>query len=702
VCNWLCQYLSDCHFEQTLAEPVAHKTEDHICSTFCATNNREDDAMPEHEFQIYLSVLSRLMKLGEQQKAAIADELSDHLEQRFEELVRSGLGRDEAIRRALDEFGDASGLAVDLTRVSQKRIRRFIMRSSLATAALLVIGFGWMFLFPPANDALNAEPQLVAQDSSATPDAPKPSVEQRAGSAKISLDRNTSDFDAPFLRKTIAVNFADTPLVDVLEYISAQVDVPFLLDAVGLEEAGLLVDEPINFLSVTDDEQDGDADVNKIRVDQVLDLMLGEFEVTWYIEEGIVHVTTFEIVNERLINRSYDLSPFQKAGIDPGTLLEIVMQESDGAWEEVDGHGGGIIIVGDVMTIRQSYQAHREVEQILKAILNSGQPTYGIYNGEYVARLKTLQKPVSVNFVDTPLNDVIDYLSRATESRIFLDVVAIEEAGLLTDEPVSLTMDGQSLATTLRLMLAPFELTTVVRSGELFVTTIEVANQMLHSVVYDVRKIHDFQELGNAVMFVTEGNWEEVDGSGGSLSITRSGLMIVRQTDSVHRQIDNFLNLHNGRLAKPQSGIVKRKLETRFYRVPFETAEDLLTALPSSVAVDTWQVAGAVDPPPGSEAVGTIRKVAVGQKAVQLPGPEVEPQTSGEKSPTDKADEKPAPALKPQYMLVSESVLIIKQTAAVHNKIDEFLRSLDLADSALGQKLGRGGPGGGLGGGGLF
>lgn len=61
------------------------------------------------------------------------------------------------------------------------------------------------------------------------------------------------------------------------------------------------------------------------------------------------------------------------------------------------------------------------------------------------------------------------------------------------------------------------------------------------------------------------------------------------------------------------------------------------------------------------------------------------------------AEVKTAPAPKPQYMLVSESVLIIKQTAAVHNKIDEFLRSLDLADSALGQKMGQG-----LGGGGFF
>jgi len=303
--------------------------------------------MPEHEFQIYLSVLSRLVKLDEQQKSAIADELSDHLEERFEELVRSGLDRDEAIRQALDEFGDASGLAVDLTRVSQKRIRRIIMRSGLVTAALLIIGFGWAFLFPPANDALNSEPLLIAQDATSNAQTP----------AKIALDTDSSDFDEPFLKKKVVVNFRDTPLTDVLEYLSREQEVPILLDAVAVEEAGLLVDEPINFI------------VEKIRVDQALDLMLREFELTWYIENGILHVTTIEVANEKFLNRSYDVAPFRAAGIAPGTLLEIVMQATDALWEEVDGDGGRVSIVGDVMTIRQPYQVHRGLPQLLGATL---------------------------------------------------------------------------------------------------------------------------------------------------------------------------------------------------------------------------------------------------------------------------------------------------------------------------------------------
>ena len=88
--------------------------------------------MPEQEFEIYLSLLSRLLRLNPAQKAAISDELRDHLEQRLDGLIQSGVSRDQAIRTAMEEFGDVSGLAIDLTRVSRTPIRKVVMRSTVA------------------------------------------------------------------------------------------------------------------------------------------------------------------------------------------------------------------------------------------------------------------------------------------------------------------------------------------------------------------------------------------------------------------------------------------------------------------------------------------------------------------------------------------------------------------------------------------
>jgi hypothetical protein len=667
---------------------VAHKTTDHLFCTFCATNIREDEAMPEHEFQIYLSVLSRLMKLDEQQKSAIADELSDHLEERFEELVRSGMDRDEAIRQALDEFGDASGLAIDLTRVSQKRIRRIIMRSSLATAALLLIGFGWMFLFPPGNGEVDADSQLVAQDSPATPDTTTPPDGQPVARVKISLDRDTTDFDAPFLKETTTVNFSELPLDDALDFISRSHEFPILLDVIAVEEAGLLADEPINLVFAP------------VRVDQVLDLMLSDLELTWFVEDGILHVTTIEVANQRLVNRSYDLAPFRAAGIAPGALLEIVMQATDALWEEIDGSGGLISIVGDVMTIRQSYQAHRHIPHLLEAIIKPTELNYGIYHDQKAACLRALQKPVTVNFADTPLTDVADYLSRTLETAIFLDTVAIEEAGLLVDEPVSFVMSGQSVATTLRLILSEFELTIVVRSGELCITTIEVANERLHSVVYDVRKIQEPRQVVPAVMSLTDGSWEEVDGRGGALSLTENGLLVVQQTEETHREIAAVLKMFLAKGPNQTPYRVRRTLETRLYRVPSETAEDLMSALPATVAPETWHVDGEAKSDADSLAVGTIRKVAVGQKAVELVAPKTKQQDAQGKKPEDagaKGAEKSTTTPPPEVILVSESVLVIKQTAAVHNEINNFIRSLNLGVASLGRKAALGGGAQGVG-----
>ena len=429
-------------------------------------------------------------------------------------------------------------------------------------------------------------------------------------------------------------------------------------------------------------------------------------ELTWYVENGILQVTTAEKAEEHLINRSYDLAPFRKAGIDSDTLREIVIQESNGLWEEVDGSGGDVLIVGDVMTVRQAFGVHREVSAMLDAILHPGKEMHSSYHAEHMACLQALQKPVTVHFRELPWVDAIQALSLDLGSRIYIDRVSIEETGLAIDEPINFKMADRSAATTLRLVLRDLQLTTSIRSGEIFITPVEVANENLHTVVYDVRKVHDRESLRDAVQTLSSGLWEEVDGSGGTLSLTENGLLVIRQTDQDHREISDYLKLHadNATVAVDQN--VKRPLETRFYRVPSETAEDLLSALPSLVAPETWQVP---NPPPGIApdrnplGVGTIRKVAVGQKVVELPGPKATPKGSKKEPATGdakKADEKPAPTPRPEVILVSESVLIIEHTLAVHKKIDQFLLSLGLADSARGRKQGQGD--GGLGGGGFF
>ncbi|HEY1602855.1 MAG TPA: efflux RND transporter periplasmic adaptor subunit [Pirellulales bacterium] len=105
--------------------------------------------MSEQEFELYLKLLARCLRLTPGQRDQIADELRDHLQERLEELVRSGLSRDQAVVQALDEFGDASVLAAHFTTIAQWRRRKLFMRLSLGSvAALTIVLFGAMAFWP--------------------------------------------------------------------------------------------------------------------------------------------------------------------------------------------------------------------------------------------------------------------------------------------------------------------------------------------------------------------------------------------------------------------------------------------------------------------------------------------------------------------------------------------------------------------------
>ncbi len=97
--------------------------------------------MSEHEFDNYLKLLSGILKLSRHQAAEIAGELRAHLEERMADLMAEGKSREEAIALALEEFGDAAGLATGFRQVAQIQRRRQIVRWSSMSVAAASFGF---------------------------------------------------------------------------------------------------------------------------------------------------------------------------------------------------------------------------------------------------------------------------------------------------------------------------------------------------------------------------------------------------------------------------------------------------------------------------------------------------------------------------------------------------------------------------------
>ena len=97
-----------------------------------------------------------------------------------------------------------------------------------------------------------------------------------------------------------------------------------------------------------------------------------------------------------------------------------------------------------------------------------------------------LKTPTQLEFVDTPLTDVIDYLKDYHQIEIQLDKKAMEDAGVGTDTPVTKSLKGVSLRSALRLMLAELNLKYVIKDEVLLITTTEAAENMLTTRVYSV------------------------------------------------------------------------------------------------------------------------------------------------------------------------------------------------------------------------
>ncbi len=97
-----------------------------------------------------------------------------------------------------------------------------------------------------------------------------------------------------------------------------------------------------------------------------------------------------------------------------------------------------------------------------------------------------LGEPTTMEFIETPLQDAVDYLKDLHGIEIQLDSKALEEAGMGADTPVTRTLKGITLRSALHLLLDTYDLTYVIKDEVLLITTTDVASQELVTKAYPV------------------------------------------------------------------------------------------------------------------------------------------------------------------------------------------------------------------------
>ncbi|MBM4093310.1 MAG: hypothetical protein FJ276_28445 [Planctomycetes bacterium] len=345
-------------------------------------------------------------------------------------------------------------------------------------------------------------------------------------------------------------------------------------------------------------------------------------------------------------------------------------------------------LLGDVLFVRQTDDVQREIQGLFAALRKHARQTFIYDPPQHSALRAKLAASVSVDYLDTPLEDAVAKLAAASDADIRLDVPSLREIRIRGREPITLKLADRTLETVLQAMFLELNLTWLLQDGVLWITTPERGEDHLKTAVYDVRDLcadsAESEALQDAITSQTDPDaWDEYGGPG-ALQFARPGTLVVSQHESMHVELIGLLESYRTALlsSKPRDrhALDPNEVITVYYRMHAAMADDLVTVLPKLVQPDGWK---SESHPDGQ---GEILRVASPPELFNREGQLAASAAKG--SPAGDAT-----------VVVSRAVLVIRQTRAAHEKIAEVIGRVESGDAAA--MGGMGGMGGG-GFGGMF
>ncbi len=272
--------------------------------------------------------------------------------------------------------------------------------------------------------------------------------------------------------------------------------------------------------------------------------------------------------------------PAQQAQIAAATYNEAshfqdLLSESLGhVWMNRHGEGGTCELLHNVLVVRHTLRAHADVEALLRTVEAAflkplTEPAeirpagYSLAADANVRR--QLARPLDVDFTDTPLTDVAEWLSDRLEVQVWLDREAFTEEGIPTDMPVTLQFPAISGDVLLSRLLKPRQMAYVIEHGLLVFTTASKEKERLVTKVYDVRDLlarglHPNDPI-RGLETTTSGPWQTRDGEGGTITLFADTLLVIRQTSHNHDEVAKFLTSLRSQLGDQPE--VPRVIKTR-------------------------------------------------------------------------------------------------------------------------------------------
>ena len=233
--------------------------------------------MSNQEFENYLALIGKLLQLSHKQRDQIAGELRDHLQMRVADLESEGVEKQEAIKRALEEFGDAAVMAKNFQSVINHKKRRWMMRFVTFSIAGSFVAAVLLMAIWPSESRFGAPSRSIAQDGKAAekvPSATEPPIQFSPGT-ELTIKTEHA------LRQITDLNYDEDPFADVMEDLETRLGVNFLLSS-SAEDDSLTGDEPISI------------NLTGVPLSKGLSLMLAVKNATYVIDDGVVIIISID------------------------------------------------------------------------------------------------------------------------------------------------------------------------------------------------------------------------------------------------------------------------------------------------------------------------------------------------------------------------------------------------------------------------
>ena len=201
------------------------------------------------------------------------------------------------------------------------------------------------------------------------------------------------------LRKLVTVDFSESSLAEVVEWLRSEQGLVVVMEEEALREIGYLPGDPLS---------------DKL-VDQPLYLLLNRLrsvDMAWYYEDDILHITSASVAGQHITTQPYNIGKHLDAGYTPDSLIDsIISTIATDSWTANGGSAGDVSLLGDVLFVRQSDTEHIQLQGLLEALLNNGRRTLIADPVQHQQIHEQLASDISAKFRDTPLEEAIAQLA---------------------------------------------------------------------------------------------------------------------------------------------------------------------------------------------------------------------------------------------------------------------------------------------------